>query len=118
MIQLLKAAQPHAASMRNARNKTPLMMLLESKSEKNNTLYDEDGQLLPVVGLLEQGLDSEALEAIRVFDGIDTLFLSELENRDDVSGLLPFMYGASLAISSLGIVYELAMERVDLLLDF
>jgi hypothetical protein len=47
-------------------NKTPLTMLLESKScEKYNALHDTDGQLLLLVGLLEQqGLDFEALEMI------------------------------------------------------
>jgi hypothetical protein len=73
MIQLLKAAQSHAASMRNAMNsKAPLMMLLESKScQKYNTLHDADGQLLPPVGLLEQqGLDFEALEMIMSASGV------------------------------------------------
>jgi hypothetical protein len=116
MIQVLQAAQPDAASMRNVMNKTPLMMLLESKSSKYNVFHD-DGQLLPLVGLLEQGLDMDALDMIRAFDD-DMALVSELENIDDVSGLLPFMHGASLSTCTLEIMYDLAMERVDLLLDF
>jgi hypothetical protein len=52
---MLKAAQPHAAaSMRNVMDKTPLMMLLETKSgrEKCSAFHDGDGQLLPLVRLL------------------------------------------------------------------
>jgi hypothetical protein len=119
MIQLLKAAQPHAASMMNVMNKTPLMMLLELKNKKYNALHD-DGKM-SLVDLLEQGLDYDSLEMIRTFDGDEKVELvSELENRDEVSGLLPFMYGASFSKCRLDIVYELAMERVDLLqvLDF
>jgi hypothetical protein len=114
MIQLLIAAQRHTSLMRNAMNKTPLMMLLESKSKKNNAFHDQDGQLLPLVGLLEQGLDHDALEMIWTFDDKIVLF-SELEKRDEVSGLLPFMYGASLSKCSLDVVYKLVMKRVDLL---
>jgi hypothetical protein len=115
MIQLLKAAQPHAASMRNVMNKTPLMMLLESKShEKYNALHDADGQLLPLAGLLEQGLDFEALEMIMSLSG-NNIFVSELKIEDLTSGLLPFMYGASLGNCGLDVVYELAMKLPDLL---
>jgi hypothetical protein len=98
MIQLLKATQPHASSMRNVMNKTPLMMLLESKSrEEYNALHDADGQLLPLVGLLkQQGLNLEALEMIMSASGNEILLVLELQNDDEASGLLPFMYGVSL----------------------
>jgi hypothetical protein len=115
MIQLLKAAQPDAASMRNVMNKTPLMMHLESKNEKYSAFHDEDGQLLPLVGLLEQGLDFDALETIKSVSG-NNIFVSELKIEDLTSGLLPFMYGASLENCRLDVVYELAMEHPDLLL--
>jgi hypothetical protein len=110
MIQMLKAAQPDAASMRNVMDKTPLMMLLESKNEDYSTFHDEHGQLLPLVGLLEQGLDFDALEMIKsVASGNSMVSVSELEYNDESSGLLPFMYGASLGNCGLDIVYELAM---------
>jgi hypothetical protein len=116
MIQLLKAAQPHAASMRNVMNKTPLMMLLESKShEKYNALHDADGQLLPLVGLLKHGLDFEALEMIMSASGNEMVLVSELQSSDEASGLLPFMYGASLRNCGLDVVYGLAMKFPDLL---
>jgi hypothetical protein len=117
MIQLLKAAQPYAASMRNVMNKTPLMMLLESKNcEKYNALHDADGQLLPLVGLLEQqGLDFEALQMIMSASGNEMVLVSELQHNDEASGLLPFMYGASLGNCGLDVVYELAMKLPDLL---
>jgi hypothetical protein len=114
MIKQLQAAEPQAASMENVMNKTPLMILLECKSMKYNVLH-ENGQLLPVVGLLEQGLDCDAFEAIRAFSGSNRVLVSELENKDAATGLLPFMYGALLSKCGLDIVYELAMERVDLL---
>jgi hypothetical protein len=110
MIQMLKAAQPDAASMRNVMNKTPLMMLLESKSKNYSAFHDEGGQLLPLVGLLEQGLDFDALEMIKSASVNDVVFVSELQHNDEASGLLPFMYGASLGNCRLDVVYELAME--------
>jgi hypothetical protein len=116
MIQLLKAAQPHASSMRNVMNKTPLMMLLESRSRKKyNALHDADGQLLPLVGLLKHGLDFEALEMIMSASGNEMVLVSELQHNDEASGLLPFMYGASLVNCGLDVVYELAMKLPDLL---
>ncbi len=115
MIQMLKAAQPDAASRRNVMDKTPLMMLLESKSKNYSAFHDEDGQLLPLVGLLEQGLDFDALEMIKSVSG-NNIFVSELEIEDETSGLLPFMYGASLGNCGLDVVYELAMEMSPSLL--
>jgi hypothetical protein len=106
MIQMLKAADPDAASMTNVMNKTPLMMLLESKSKNYNAFHDERGQLLPLVRLLEQGLDFDAFKMIKSA----SLNVSELEIEDETSGLLPFMYAASLGNCGLDIVYELAME--------
>jgi hypothetical protein len=108
-IQILKAAQPDAASMRNVMNKTPLMMLLESKNENYSIFHDERGQLLSLVGLLEQGLDFDALKMIKSASGNNMVSVSELEYNDETSGLLPFMYGASLGNCGLDIVYELAM---------
>jgi hypothetical protein len=116
MIQMLKAAQPYAASMKNVMNKTPLMMLLESKNEKYSTFHDERGQLLPLVGLLEQGLDFDALEMIKSVSSNDMVFVSELQRNDEISGLLPFMYGASLGNCGLDVVYELAMKICPTLL--
>jgi hypothetical protein len=110
MIQMLKVAQPDAASRRNVMDKTPLMMLLESKNEDYSTFHDERGQLLPLVGLLEQGLDFDALVMIKSASVNDMIFVSELEIEDETSGLLPFMYGASLGNCGLDVVYELAME--------
>jgi hypothetical protein len=109
MIQMLKAAQPDAASMRNVMDKTPLMMLLESKNENYSALHDTDGQLLPLVGLLEQGLDFEALEMIKSTSDNGIIPVSELQRDDETSGLLPFMYGASLGNCGLDVVYELAI---------
>jgi hypothetical protein len=114
-IQMLKAAQPDAASMRNVMNKTPLMMLLETKSDKYSAFHDEDGQLLPLVGLLEKGLDVDALEMIMSVSANDMVFVSELQSNNETSGLLPFMYGASLENCRLDIVYELAMKFPGLL---
>jgi hypothetical protein len=114
MIQMLKAAQPLAASTRNVMNETPLMILLRTKSEKYSAFHDEDGQLLPLVGLLEHGLDFDALKMITCASS-NVLFVSELQRKDKISGLLPFMYSASLGICGLDVVYELAMTLPDLL---
>jgi hypothetical protein len=76
MIQVLKAVQPQVALMRNARNKMPLMILLESKSKKCNAFHDENGQLLLLIGLLEQGLDCYALDVIQAFDSDKMVFIS------------------------------------------
>jgi hypothetical protein len=102
IIQLLKTAQPHATSMRNVINKMPLMMLLESKNKKFNAFH-EDGQLLPLVGLLEQGLHIDALEMIWAF--VDKMALTlELGNIDEVLvGLLTFMYGVNKTILTISI---------------
>jgi hypothetical protein len=79
-------------------------------------LHDADGQLLPLVGLLEQqGLDFEALEMIMSASGNEMVLVSELQHNDEASGLLPFMYGASLGNCGLDVVYELAMKLPDLL---
>jgi hypothetical protein len=45
----------------------------------------------------------------------DNIFVLELEIEDETSGLLPFMYGASLGNCGLDVVYELAMKLPDLL---
>jgi hypothetical protein len=114
-IQILKAAQPPAALMRNVLHQTPLMLLLESKSKKYRAFHNEEGHLLPLVGLLEQGLDFDALEMIQSISG-NNIFVSELQSNDETSGLLPFMYGASLENCRLDIVYDLAMKLPDLLI--
>jgi hypothetical protein len=115
MIVQLQATEPQAASMENVMNKTPLMILLESKQIKYNA-FQENGQLLPVVGLLEQGLDYNTFKVIWAFGGNNMrVLVSELEKRDETSGLLPFMYGASLSKCRLDIVYELAMVHIALL---
>jgi hypothetical protein len=117
IILLLKVAQPHVASIRNALNNTPLVKLLESKSKQCNTFH-EDGQLLPLVGLFKWGLDFDTLEMIWAFVGDVMGVVSKLASRDDASGLLPFLYGASLPKCRLDIVYELTMVYVDFLVDF
>jgi hypothetical protein len=91
------------------------MLLLESKSKKYRAFHSEDGQLLPLVGLMEQGLDFDALEMIMSASSNDMVFVSELQSIDETPGLLPFMYGASLEKCRLDIVYELAMKLPDLL---
>jgi hypothetical protein len=97
-------------------NKTLLMMLLESRScEKYSAFHDEDGGLLSLVELLEQGLDLNALEMIMSASSDDMSFISELSINDETSGLLLFMYGASLGHCGLDVVYELAMRCPDLL---
>jgi hypothetical protein len=115
MIKLLKAAQPNAASMKNVKGKTPLMMLLECMSKKYS-VFHKYGKLLPLVGLLEKGLDYNALEMILAFDDEMSL-VSQMGKQDKTSGLLPFMYGASLADCGLDVMYELAMRRPDLLMQ-
>jgi hypothetical protein len=115
LIQMLKATQPHASSMRNVMNKTPLMMLVEAKSEKCSAFHVEDGQLLPLVGLLEQRLDIDALEMIISASSNDMLFALEVHINDETSDLLPFMYGTLLGNCGLDVVYELAMKQPDLL---
>jgi hypothetical protein len=119
MIRMLKAACPDAASMRNVLNETPLMMYLNMKCKKKEcNAYHENGQLfLPLVKLLDLGIECELLEIICIFYD-EVLIASELEQSDEVSGLLPFMYGASLTNCGLNVVYELAMRRQDLLLNF
>jgi hypothetical protein len=115
MILTLKAAQPDMALARNVMDKTPLMMLLESKRKKFTTFH-EDGELLSLLGLLEQGLDIDALEVIQAYNGDEMVFVSELQIAHEASGLLPFMYAASLPQCRLDLVYVLAMKRADLLL--
>jgi hypothetical protein len=79
--------------------------------------YHVNGQLLPLVQLLELGIDHKVLEVIWVlYDEVK--LLAELERGDEVSGLLPCMYGASLSDCGLAVVYKLAMKRQDLLLHF
>jgi hypothetical protein len=114
MIKLLKVAQPDAALMQNVMDKTPLRMLLECKSERYHRFHDKDGQLLPLVKLLQQGLDFDALEMILGYDNS----MPELWKIDDTSGLSPFMYGASLVDTKLDVVYEMAMNEVDLMAQF
>jgi hypothetical protein len=114
MIQQLKAAQPRAALMKNVMNQTPLMMFLELKSKRYN-IFHQDGQLLPLVELLEKGLDVDALEIIQAFDDEMVTIISEIVKRDDTSGLLPFMYSASLKNCKLNVVYQLAMKFPHLL---
>jgi hypothetical protein len=113
MIQMLKDACPDAASMRNVLDETPLMMYLKCQ-KKEYSAYHVNGQLLPLVELLEVGIDYRLLEVICIFYD-EAMFVSELEKEDEVSGLLPFMYGASLSDCELGVVYEMAMKRPDLL---
>jgi hypothetical protein len=50
-----------------------------------------------------------------VFDGDEIVLVSELENRDEVSGSFSFMYGASLSKCRLDDMYELVMKRVNVL---
>jgi hypothetical protein len=116
MIRMLKAACPDAVSMRNVLDETPLMMYLKCK-KKEYYAYHVNGQLSPLVKLLELGIEYELLEVIWILYD-EVMFLSELAERSEVSGLFPFMYGASLADCGLDVVYELAMKRQDLLVGF
>ena len=84
------------------------------KGKEYGRFHDENGELLPLVGLLEEGIDHDALEIIMKYDE-GAVQVLELENRNDTSGLLPFMYGASLSNCGLDVVYELAMMRADLI---
>jgi hypothetical protein len=64
---------------------------------------------------VEKGLNCDALGMIMSASSNDMVFVSELEIEDEASGLLPFMYGASLENCKLDVLYELAMRRPDLL---
>ena len=115
LIKLLKTAQPDTTSMRNVLGQTPLVMLLELRAIQYNDYHDEDGRLIPLVDILYVGLEYKALNAMLALDG-ERRFQSEVELTDKSSGLLPFMYAASLSRCSLDVVYELAMlVRPDLL---
>jgi hypothetical protein len=92
------------------------MVYLKCKKKEYNT-YHVDGQLLPLVGLLKLGIEYNVLEVICILYD-EVMLASELAERNEESGLLPFMYGASLSDCRLDIVYKLTMRREDLLLDF
>jgi hypothetical protein len=121
-IQILKNAQPDVVTMKNVMGKTPLMILLETKNvESYNTFHDknknEDGKLLPLVGLLKKGLDLNALEIINVLSNDEMILdlVSQCQHQDEISGLIPVLYGASLRTCTLDVVYELAIQLPDLL---
>ena len=114
MIQMVRAAQPKTVSMTSVLGQTPLAMFL---SMKQNNYSHVDGQLLPsLVWFLEMGLECDALEdMLAIGTTIKKHFYSEAEETDESSGLLPFMYAASLGGCSLEVVYKLAnMIRGDL----
>jgi hypothetical protein len=115
MIQILKDACPDTASMRNVLNETPLMMYFKCKKKEYNA-YHVDGQLLPLVQLLKSGIECKFLKVIWILYD-QAMLVSQLEERNELSGLLPFMYGASLEDCGLDVVYELAIKRPDLLLQ-
>jgi hypothetical protein len=143
MIQIFKDASPDtASSMRNVLGETPLMMYLKCKDTKYKACH-VNGNLLPLVELLELGIECEVLEIIWIlhepppslvemlemgiqYDVLEmifkfydvTLLLSELGEKNETSGLLPFMYAGSLSQCGLEVAYELAMRNVDLLMDF
>ena len=115
MIQMVKAAQSDTTSMQNVVGKNPLMMILQTKGIQYDKYCDEvDGKLLPLVGLLEKGLDCDTLETILVFDNKVQL-ITEAEEVDATSGLIPFMYAARLEECRLDVMYKLAMQRPELL---
>ena len=116
MTQTLTDAEPDAALKTTVTGHTPLMMLLKLRGIQRNEYYhEEDGQLvlLPLVRLLESGLDYDAIDAILVLHRRQ--IVSEFDVEDEASGLLPFMYAASLTGCSLGAVHQLAIQRPDLL---
>jgi hypothetical protein len=116
MLQILKVASPVAASRRNVLGETPLMMYLKCKNTEYNAYHTVSGHLLPLVELIEFGLKSYILKIILIFYDL-VKFSSELEERNKSSGLLPFMYCASLSQCGLDTVYEVAMKRPNLLIQ-
>jgi hypothetical protein len=116
MIQILKVGCPDAASMTNVLGETPLMIHLAHKDKEYKRFYI-NGQLLPLVDVLELGINWDILNIIWIL-GNEMMLTSELEERNETSGLLPFMLAGSLSQCGLDIVYELSMKRPDLLLNF
>jgi hypothetical protein len=116
MIQTLKDACPDTASMRNVLDETPLMMYLTCKRKEYNSTYHVDRQKLSLVKLLKLGIERKFLEVIWILYN-EAMLISQLEETNEISGLLPFMHGASLTNCGLDVVYELAMKRPDLLIQ-
>jgi hypothetical protein len=116
MIQTFKDASSETASMRNVLGETPLMMYLKCKGAKYSSFH-VDGQLLPLVDLLELGIKCDILEIILIFYD-ESMLASELEDRNETSGLMPFMLAGSLSQCGLDVMYVLAMKRPDILLNF
>jgi hypothetical protein len=115
MIQLLKTASPDAVSMTNVFGETPLMMYLKCKNLEYNAFYTNEKQLKPLTKLLEMGIKQDIMKIILLFYD-ETLLVSELEKRNETSGLLPFMSAGLLSECGLDVVYELAMQRPKLLI--
>ena len=115
-LKILRAAQPDAASMRTVMGHTPLMMILHCKGIHQYDDYyngsDRELVLLPLVGLLKSVPNYDALETILVFH--ETQLVDEIGEEDEESGLLPFMYAASLAKCRLDVVYQLAIHHPHL----
>jgi hypothetical protein len=65
-IRILKDTCLDVVSMTNVLDETPLMMYLKCTTKDYNA-YHVNGQLLPLIKLLEQGIKCEVLEVIWVF---------------------------------------------------
>ena len=112
-IRALKDANPNAASIRNVAGMTPLMLLLKCRGQAYDNLF-VDGELLPLVGLLELGVDYDVLEMVMgAFDDGGRLVLS-LDGIDEESRLFLFMQAALLPDCAFDMVYMLAMMRPEL----
>jgi hypothetical protein len=85
MIQIVKFASPYTTSMRNVLGETPLIMYLKYKNKDYNAFH-QNRQLMPLVNLLRLRIKCEILDAIWIFYDYIRL-ASELERRDEVSGL-------------------------------
>ena len=111
-IKALKDAHPNAASMRNVKGLTPLMMLLECEGLACNDFY-VDEEFVSLFRVLELGVEYGVLEKIIGASDVEVgnRLVLAFERKDEESGLIPFMRAALLQQCTLDTVYRLAMRH-------
>ncbi len=144
MVQFLVEKDPSLVNLMDVTGSTPLQLFLKCRGllliedmeqqqqqqdeDYNYSLFEEDSsessntanihilQAPTLCNLLERGIKCDDLTIISVL--VKTNREIDLRNRDESSGLMPYMMAAVLPKCGLDVVFALAMENLDEIVFF
>ncbi len=127
MVRVIVEGDPSLVTQMDITGSTPLQLFLKCrnfiKADDDDDQDDdyEKGEMPPTIyDLLKRGIKSDDLNIMLVLNknkGIDLNFNLSLSRRDESTGLLPYMSAATLSQCGLDVVFILAMENLDIIIQ-